>query len=346
VEDDRTPLLQKVKHRLRLNPGEMSAFGSERSFDMPIGSLWRPGEQVRGYYIDFRNKCETPKWPPFWLGGRRELHVATMQWGLGAFERYLDGEGEVWLEAARGVAETLLEAQHDGGPQDGGWRHSVPMQHSYYLHPPWLSAMAQGEGASLLTRLHLETGEERYADAARRALKPMGVPVSEGGTVASLDGSPFVEEYPTEIPSCVLNGAIFALWGFHDVGRGLGIGDAATSFETLATALAPNLSRFDTGFWSRYDLYPHPIANVATPAYHALHIKQLQVLNQLAPRPEFESTARKFEGYRVSRRRRVRALAQKVAFRILVPRNQLLATRLPWNRSAWSGMRRARLSDA
>ena len=95
------------------------------------------------------------------------------------------------------------------------------MPHTFRLDPPWLSAMAQGEGASLLTRLHLETGEERYAEAALLALKTMELAVPAGGTLAEFEGQPFLEEYPTEIPSCVLNGAIFAIWGLDDVGRGL-----------------------------------------------------------------------------------------------------------------------------
>jgi len=331
--------LERVKRRLRLNKGEMSAFGSERSFDMPVGERWRGEDRIRGYYIDFRNKCEEPVWPPFWLGGPREYHVATAQWGLGAFERYLHGEGEAWLQAARGAAQTLLEAQHSGGPRDGGWTHDNPLPHTYYLAPGWISAITQGEGASLLTRLHLETGEEHYAEAARRALSPMEVEVEAGGVLTHLEGAPFVEEYPTAIASCVLNGAIFGLWGYYDVARDLGDAQAGARFETLVDALAENLWRFDTGFWSRYELYPHLISNVATPAYHALHIKQLQVLDELAPRPQIGLIAQRFEEYRASGLGRRRALAQKVAFRIAVPRNQLFARRLPWNRRAWAGMR-------
>ena len=329
--------LERVKRRLRLNKGEMSAFGSERSFDMPVGEHWRGEDRLRGYYIDFRNKCEEPVWPPFWLGGRREYHVATVQWGLGAFEHYLYGEGEAWLEAARGAAQTLLEAQHSGGPRDGGWTHENPLQHSYWLAPGWISAISQGEGASLMARLYLETGDERYAEAARRALAPMNVPVADGGTLADLEGAPFVEEYPTAIPSCVLNGAMFGVWGFYDVGRALGDAEATGRFETLVDALAENLWRYDTGFWSRYELYPHPVSNVATPAYHALHIKQLRVLDELSSRPQLAPMAERFEEYRASSLRRRRALAQKIAFRLLVPRNQLLARRFPWNRRAWAG---------
>jgi heparosan-N-sulfate-glucuronate 5-epimerase len=137
----------------------------------------------------------------------------------------------------------------------------------------------------------------------------------------------------------VLNGAMFGLWGYYDVGRDLGDAEAGARFETLADVLAENLWRYDTGFWSRYELYPHLISNVATPAYHALHIKQLQVLDELAPRPQFGLMAKRFEEYRGSAMRRRRALAQKIAFRLVVPRNQLFARRLPWNRRAWAGMR-------
>jgi peptidoglycan/xylan/chitin deacetylase (PgdA/CDA1 family) len=325
-----------LRYRLRLVPGAPNTFGSEGSFNPPIGANWSPGKQVRGYYIDFKLKPEGP-WPPVWLGPiEKQFHVATAQWGLGAYERYLDGQGEAWLEAARKAGEHLLKVQQAGGPRDGGWIHRVPMPHTFILEPPWLSAMVQGEGASLLTRLHLATGEDRFAEAALRALKTMDLPVAAGGTLAEFEGHPFLEEYPTETPSCVLNGAIFAIWGFYDAGRGLGEAAAMESFERTTTGLAELISRFDTGYWSRYDLYPHPIPNVATPAYHLLHIRQLTALNDLSPRPQFGSAIERFEAYRGKRANQMRATAEKVAFRVRVPRNPLLARRL-LHRNAQNG---------
>jgi heparosan-N-sulfate-glucuronate 5-epimerase len=322
--------LLALRYRLRLDPGAPNTFGSEGSFEPPIGANWEPGGQVRGYYIDFRLKPESPEWPPFWLGPvEGQFHVTAAQWGLGAFERYLDGEGEEWLRAARQAAQHLVDIQERGGARDGGWIHRVPMPHTFRLDPPWLSAMAQGEGASLLTRLHLETGEDRFAEAALRALKTMDLPVAAGGTMAELDGQPFLEEYPTEIPSCVLNGAIFAIWGYYDAGHGLDDADAKASFERTTTALAELISRFDTGYWSRYDLYPHPTRNVATPAYHLLHIRQLTALNDLSPRPQLKPAIERFDAYRGRRANRARATAAKVAFRLQVPRNPVLAQRLP-----------------
>lgn len=317
---------------LRSQAGNPDAFGSERSFSPEIGCNWDPNDPIRGFYIDFRFKAESPDWPPYWMAPLSEqLHIATIQWGIGAYERFISDEGEEWLQTALRAGEHLLDIQHRGGPQDGGWRHFFPMPHTYRIDPPWLSAIAQGEGAALLVRLYLQTGEERFADGARRALLPMSVPVAEGGNLADLDGVPFVEEYPTDPSSFVLNGAIFSLCGYRDVGVGLGDSDALVQFETLTSALASNLHRWDTGYWSRYDLYPHPVANVASPAYHLLHIQLLEVLDRLSSRPEIREVKNRFQAYRGSSLDRRRAMAQKVAFRFVVPRNAVLAHRLPWN---------------
>src|SRR6185312_2264226 len=307
--------IQALRLRLRLYPGVPDFFGREGSFDPPVGSNWDPDGPPRGYYIDFSLKAQEPTWKPFWLRpGETAFHVATAQWGLGCYERYLHGDGDVWLDSARKCGDYLMEIQRQGGPLDGGLFHAFPMLHTFPLQPPWMSAMAQGEVASLLVRLQLATGEARYGDAARRAIKAMLVPVAEGGTLAEVDGLPFVEEYPTPQPSCVLNGAIFAIWGLYDVGVGLGSADA----------LAELMPRYDLGYWSSYDLYPHPLANIASGAYHLLHIRQLTALNRLRPDARFETAIDRFNRYRDSAWDRRRAFAAKVAFRLRVPRNQTL----------------------
>jgi hypothetical protein len=187
--------------------------------------------------------------------------------------------------------------------------------------------MAQGEGASLLVRLHSATDEERYAEAALRALGPLAVPSAEGGTMAMLEGRPFPQEYPTSPPSFVLNGGIFAMWGWHDVALALGDTRASSAFEGAVDTLALNLHRWDSGWWSRYDLYPHPFANPASFAYHQLHIAQLEAMHRVAPRPELAETAARFARYESSRSNRARAFITKAAFRLLVPRRRRTASR-------------------
>jgi heparosan-N-sulfate-glucuronate 5-epimerase len=299
-------------------------FSSAKSFALPIGRQFGP-DGVRGYYIDLRVKAEAPVWPHASLGRLEDrLWVRVHQWGLGAYERYLAGEGEQWLRNAMEVGRYALSQQVRGGPRDGLWLNRLPYTKTFQLPAGWPSAMAQGEGASLLARLHLETGEDRWADAARRAVVAMRLPSNEGGVQARLAGGAWPEEYPTEPPSYVLNGGIFALWGMYDVATALGDEDARRDFQEGADTLGANLHRWDTGYWSRYDLFPHPVMNVASSFYHALHTSQLEAMQVIAPRPEFEQAAERFARYARRRPNAARAFARKVLFRLAVPRNELI----------------------
>jgi len=312
--------------------GSPNLLSTASSFSAPVGPRIST-TSLGGYYIDFSFKAKEPTWPPPWLGhGGGRLHVAVAQWGLGCYERYLAGQGEAWLAAARRVADHLVAEQQTEGRQRGGWVHGFRYPHTFQLEPPWLSGMAQGEAASLLLRVHGETGDERYAEAARLALEPMEVPSARGGVRAELGGGFFPEEYPTTPPSLVLNGALFALWGCFDVGLALNDPRARELWEEGMATLAAHIDDFDTGYWSRYDLFPHPVSFIASSAYHQLHINQLQATLMLVGLPPLAIAVRRWESYAEARIPTARAFAHKVLFRLTVPRSPWLARRLPWSR--------------
>jgi hypothetical protein len=297
------------------------------TFNEPMGTQVA-ADGVRGYYIDMRVKAieadPVKAWP---FEHTKVAWVAWAQMGLGSYERYLAGEGEQWLALARHVCDVLCDYQVRDGNRRGAWEHAFDFPHTFPLREPWISSMAQGEAASILVRLHLETGEERYAEAARLAMLPVFTRTGEGGASELLDGRPFPEEYPTNPPSFVLNGGIFTLWGLFDVGRGLGEAEIASSFEEGVDTLAANIQRWDTGWWSTYDLYPHPRRNVASFAYHRLHIDQLRAMAAIAPREELTAAADRFERYGQSNMNRARAFAEKAVFRLRVPRGRLATQR-------------------
>jgi hypothetical protein len=307
------------------------AVGRASDFHQPVGAFADP-ERVHGYWIELREKAPDPGWPAWWHpypGFHR--FIATGQWGLGSFDRYLAGDGEPFLDGAIGACEYLLAEQVASGTRRGAWAEPEDYPHTLRVRGPWVSGMAQGLCASLLVRVHGETGREDFAEAARVALLPYAVPASDGGVQALLDGRSFPEEYPTAPPSFVLNGALYAAWGVHDVARGLRDETAQAHWDALSATIADNLWRYDLGHWSRYDLYPHPgFVNIASPSYHELHIHQLRATAMLSPRPEFGETAERFAAYASRRAHRSRAFAEKVAFRLVVPRNHKLAARLPW----------------
>jgi heparosan-N-sulfate-glucuronate 5-epimerase len=301
-------------------------WSSARFFLLPVGSYMEP-DGVAGYPIDMRVKASAPTWPPPYLPPLGQgLHVGAAQFGLGCYERWLAGDGDTWLEAALSTGRYLASIQQ----QDGAWLHHSPFSHTFRLDPPWASGLVQGEGASLLVRLHIQTGDADLAAAARLAIRPLTTATEHGGLCANLDGHPWPEEYPTEPPSFVLNGAIFALWGLRDVAVGLGDATALHDFDAGVDALAASLARYDTGFWSLYSLFPHPLPNVSSSFYHALHVGQLEAMLRLAPRPEIAQTRQRWAAYARSARCRRRAFASKALFRLLVPRNRWLANRLPW----------------
>jgi heparosan-N-sulfate-glucuronate 5-epimerase len=290
-------------------------------FGQPVGphlDLARP----RGYYLDLSVKALDPVWPQPWHSDPPALWVDVIQYGLGCLERHLASRSPQWLEAAAAAGEYLVAAQqHSGdGPRHGAWLHHRPLPHTYELRAPWVSAMAQGEAASLLVRLHDLTGRLHFGDAAVAALGPMRVLTETGGVSAMLGTGRLPQEYPTSPPSHVLNGAVFALWGLRDVAVGLGDADAWADFEEGAATLARNIDRWDTGRWSRYDLFPHARVNVASPAYHRLHIDQLAVMDLVAPDERFRRARERYEDYAGSARLRSEAFAAKVRFRLHSPR--------------------------
>jgi peptidoglycan/xylan/chitin deacetylase (PgdA/CDA1 family) len=330
---------------LQPHEGAADIFGSERSFSLAVGSRFDlDAADPKGYYIDFRIKAGEPQWPPAWIEpADRQLHVMTVQWALGAYERYLHGEGDEWLQAALDAGRYLVSIQATEGAHDGAWLQWFPMPHTYVLPVPWASGITQGEGISLLARLHHATGDEEFAAAALRAMRPLRTRVEDGGLLTTLEGRPSFEEYPSTPASHVLNGEIFAIWGIRDAARCLGDHEAAGLIDSAVAGLAANLHRYDTGRWSRYDLFPYPFPNLATGSYHALHISQLSVLEQMSDEPELGRVRQRFADYRERGSNRTDAFARKVAFRVVVPRNASLAQRNP--SMAWQRRRQSQTSS-
>jgi hypothetical protein len=132
------------------------------------------------------------------------------------------------------------------------------------------------------------------------------------------------------------------MWGVYDVGRALGEDSATALFKELGHSLEANIDRWDTGYWSRYCLFPgHRIEMLASSFYHGLHISQLTATERLFPSEVLTSTRIRWQGYAQKRVNRWRVIAKKGAFRITIPRNKSLA---PWlsiglDKAARDGMR-------
>src|SRR5260370_23294343 len=197
-----------------------------------------------------------------------------------------------------------LRASQD---EDGGWRYPIPVAR-YGLTPGWRSAMAQGLAVSVLLRAVDITGEQSYFDAATAARALMLRPLESGGC-ADYDesGEPFLEKCPCDARCHILNGALYALIGLHELEARTG----ELAHISAARRLASQLESYDLGYWSRYDLL---FSAPATLAYHSLHVSLLKIAAQLFANQAFSSTAQRWRSYAGNTLHRLRAPSCKARF--------------------------------
>ena len=281
------------------------------------------GKPSLGFYNDLRPHLLAHIDEPGHSQGRLRLltadrttanPVTIAQIGLGAWQAA--AADDAWLPAVEFVARWLSTELERGE----GIPYLFPLTHTYTLSAPWLSAMAQGEAASLLVRAAATFEKPAWLELAGEAIRPLLDGLEP--LVATTDEGPVLQEYPTAPPAHVLNGWIFALWGLYDVARSpAGNLDAESAFAAGVAALAGRIGLYDiANGWSRYDLFPHPVPNVASPFYHRLHIEQLAALNRLAPSDALAEAEARWRAGLERRSAFATALAAKVAFRVLRPR--------------------------
>jgi len=116
----------------------------------------------------------------------------------------------------------------------------------YDLNAPWYSALTQGLALSLCVYLYQATHEEQYLDWSHTIYKSFLVPIEEGGVTRFEDNGPFFEEYPTQVPSRVLNGAAVAMIAVHDYAKITGNTEAMVLFQQSVRRLEALLPEYET----------------------------------------------------------------------------------------------------
>jgi hypothetical protein len=146
--------------------------------------------------------------------GVEDNPVTVSHWALQHWSRWLTTQAAGDLDPVITSADWLVGRQRD----DGGWTYAFDFNAlGVPMHAPWISAMAQGMGISVLVRANEATGDDRYLQAAELALFPFSKTVTDGGVVTDWSGVPWYEEYPGEQSQHVLNGFEFTLLGLHDL---------------------------------------------------------------------------------------------------------------------------------
>ena len=210
-----------------------------------------------------------------------EFPVAIFQYGLGAYDLFLQKGEKKYKDKFMQCCEWALLHQQE----NGAW------SNFFFIYPqnPY-GAMCQGEGASLLLRGFVSTGNKVYFDAAKRAIDFMLLSIQEGGCTDYIEKSIVMLEY-THRPA-VLNGWIFALFGLYDYVL-IPTTEAKYKdiFKESVESLLVYMPKFTTAYWSKYDL----CGRISSPFYHNLQIAQMEALYQMTGRTEFDAYAKKWK---------------------------------------------------
>ncbi|MGI6774352.1 D-glucuronyl C5-epimerase family protein [Acetomicrobium sp.] len=246
--------------------------------------------------------------------------VGAAQNGLANLQLFWDTGDELYLTKAMNITKALV---YYGKSENGSlvWRYPIDNRG----HTNWLSAMAQGQAASLLLRIGCMTGEDWYHEKARETLKPFFLSINKGG-VTCLIGDKYIwfEEYALPLPPYTLNGFIVALFGVRDGAIILNDKDLNHLYEEALSTLIQVLPRFNCRGWSLYDLSvksmgPFKINNLASPFYHRFHIELLKVLELLTDDVIFRRQRLEWEKCRDRGLRIYTAIVEKVIYRMLNP---------------------------
>ena len=249
--------------------------------------------------------------------GRQYNPIAIAQWGLGnynQFRRTRSPERESkFLLASNWLCDHL--ERNAGGMFV--WNHHFDWEYRTPLRAPWYSALAQGQGISLLVRAFQETNNSTYLRLAEQAFASFQKDVNAGGvSFTDPKDNIWFEEYIVSPPTHILNGFIWAAWGVYDFFLATKNSFAQELFTRAVKTLRENLISYDLGFWSLYEQSGTFLPMVASPFYHHLHIVQLQVMHKLTGESIFASYADRWASYAHSRANRTRALCYKGVFKL------------------------------
>ena len=278
------------------------------------------------YYMPFTAKADYPGYyddkgiPMLDYHGNVGLQynpIAIAQYGLGNYNLYHrvgeESRKSKFLNVANWLVQNLEETSHGTKV----WYHHFDWEYRDKLNAPWHSALAQGQGLSLLVRAHRETDNDRYLTAASEAFDTFKIDMKDGGVACTdKEGNLWFEEAIVYPPTHILNGFIWASWGVYDYYLHTGDHDADRLFYDAIRTLRENLCHFDAGFWSLYEQSGTRMKMFASPFYHNLHIIQLQVMHKLTGEPIFKQFADRWDTYRKSPLKRTIALIYKAVFKL------------------------------
>lgn len=244
--------------------------------------------------------------------------IAVSQWSLGNYNLWKkNNTKENYINFIKG-ADWLNENLEINDYNIYVWQHHFNWVYKENLINPWYSGLAQGQGLSVLCRAYSITNEKKYLNSIEKVYRSFLVDVENGGvTFKDNNGDIWIEEYIMKNnPTHILNGFIWGLWGIYDYWLMSKNKDVEKLFKKYIKTINNNISNYDIGYWSLYEISKLPIDMRASIFYHKLHIVQLKILFKMTNNLIFESTAKKWSKYLNNKINLIRATSMKIIFKI------------------------------
>ena len=267
-------------------------------------------EKIEGYYNDLTGKVSSGTLldndgiPLTQISDNEFVHfpIAIFQYGLGCYDLFLQTKEEKFLKKFQLIANWAISNMR----ADGSWDSFSPIKSKLYT----VSSMCQGEGASLLFRAYKVFDDEKYKASGFKAVDFMLKDINDGGVAVYEENALYLEEYPQTPRLSVLNGWIFSIFGLFDAVK---LDEKYKEyFKKTVNSLISSLEKYDTGYWSYYDLSKR----IASPAYHDLHIALFNVMYDITGKKEFKNYSDKFKTYQNKKSKKIKAIFKKACQKI------------------------------
>ncbi|MFC6731381.1 MULTISPECIES: D-glucuronyl C5-epimerase family protein [unclassified Haladaptatus] len=263
--------------------------------------------QFFGQYRDAKPQCdktvsqvnELPDLIPATVGDHTgHFPLRTTRWLLRCLHCYRESGKQGYLDRAEEFSQALVDDAAIG-PNDGiyfSYRLDKAGS-SADLKAPWYSGMCQGVGLSAYTYFHELTGDDKYLDLAERVFQTFkSVKRTTDGpwtTMVDPNGYYWVEEYPFEPPTHVINGKCIGIWGLYDYWLHTESAEAKLLLDATLTTVQNyadhwrvpgEVSYYGLDGYRRWQLgqtdrYPDPYRG--NDYYHGVHLIQIDKLYKL-----------------------------------------------------------------
>lgn len=259
-----------------------------------IGKAFDP-DKILGYPSDLTNKIS-------WKGSIDDdgiimnkltngkliyFPIAIAQKALGHFDNYLLNKNKSDFYIFLNYTNFLIKNMDNEGLISTWHDQEKDLLNDY-------SAMTQGQLISCCCRAFLHTNNNIYKESAIKASYHLTHLSNKNLLIKLNDSDLALSEMPKNKDSIILNGWIFSLWGLLDLEKIVSSDEIKNINQILTNSLANNLDKFDTGFWSKYDLGK----NIASPFYHDLHIEQLKAMYLITKNERFNLFLIKWNKYK------------------------------------------------